>query len=211
MNYTELYNLFSRCLTAEYVTVSNGADIAFQREGDGLYIFFEKSDGLEDWINNLSFCVQPYGEMEHPWRCHGGFLRVFKSTREAINEALSNKKIRSVTLVGYSHGAALALLAQEYIWFNYPNLRKSLRGFGFGCPRVLYGRIPRQVIARWSTFTRVSHRCDLITHLPPAIFGFHHAGRCLRIGKPMLSGIDAHRPESYQRALSRRMRAEKLN
>ena len=114
-NYTELYNLFNRCLTAEYVTVSNGADIGFQSEGDGLYIFFEKSDGLEDWINNLSFCVQPYGEMEHPWRCHGGFLRVFKSTREAINEALSDKKIRSVTLVGYSHGAALALLAQDGI------------------------------------------------------------------------------------------------
>lgn len=203
MNYTELYNLFDRCLTAEYVTEQNGADIAFQREGDNLYILFEKSDGLRDWINNLSFCVQPYGEMEHPWRCHGGFLRVFKSTRDTVTEALNDKNIRSVTLVGYSHGAALALLAHEYIWFNYPQLREGLRGFGFGCPRVLYGKVPKCVLMRWSTFTRVAHRCDTVTHLPPALLGFRHAGHGIRIGIPMLSGIDAHRPENYQKALSR--------
>ena len=211
MNTLELYDLFNRCLSADYVTVSNGADMCFQREGDELYIFFEKSDGLGDWINNLSFCVHPYGEMEHPWRCHGGFLRVFKSTREAINKALIDKKIRSVTLVGYSHGAALALLAHEYIFFNYPDLRENLRGYGFGCPRVLHGRIPQCILTRWSNFLRVDHRSDLITHLPPALFGFRHAGHRLPIGKPMLSGIDAHRPESYQRALSRIANSENLN
>lgn len=202
MNTLELYDLFNRCLSADYVTVSNGADVAFQREGDRLYIFFEKSDGTEDWINNLSFCVQPYGEMEHPWRCHGGFLKVFKSTKGLINEALSDPNICTVTLVGYSHGAALALLAHEYIWFNYPHLSGGLCGYGFGCPRVLYGSIPRCVLMRWSSFMRISHRCDLITHLPPAIFGFHHAGRSIRIGSPMPSGINAHRPHSYLKALS---------
>ena len=209
MNIPNLYNLFNRCLTAEYVTVSNGADICFQRDSDALYIFFEKSDGLGDWINNLSFCVQPYGEMERPWHCHGGFLRVFKSTKDSINEALNDKNISSVTLVGYSHGAALALLAHEYIWFNYPHLREDLHGYGFGCPRVLNGRIPKCVLMRWSNFLRIDHRCDLITHLPPALFGFHHAGHRLAIGRPMLSGIDAHRPESYQKALDRNGRGKK--
>ena len=203
MNHLDLYTLFDQCLNAEYTTVSNGTDIAFKRDGDNLYIFFEKSDGLRDWINNLSFCVLPYGDMEHPWRCHGGFLRVMKSTREAINEALSEKNIRSVTLVGYSHGAALAVLAHEYIWFNYPNLRTEITGYGFGCPRVLFGKIPKCVLNRWSNFYRISYRGDLITHLPPALFGFRHIGSAVRIGKPMLSGIDAHRPESYLKALKR--------
>lgn len=203
MSSADLYSLFKRCLSAEYITNEDGADIAFQREGDSLYIFFEKSDGLRDWINNLSFCVQPYGEMEHPWRCHGGFLRAFKGLRSVINDALSDEKIRSVTLVGYSHGAALALLAHEYITFNYPSLRDTLHSFGFGCPRVLYGTIPPCVRERWSGFLRVSHRGDLITHLPPAILGFRHAGKRLRVGKPTFSGIDAHRPQSYLRALKK--------
>jgi len=199
----ELYSLFDACLNTEYITVGNAADIAFKRSGDRLIIFFEKSDGLRDWINNMSFCVEAYGSMRHPWRCHSGFLRVFKSIRGMINDALQDKNIRSVTLVGYSHGAAIALLAHEYIWFNYPNLRDALCGIGFGCPRVLYGDIPACVRKRWSGFIRVSHRCDLITHLPPAILGYHHAGRLLRIGKPMLSGISAHRPQSYLQALNR--------
>lgn len=198
----DLYSLFTECLCADYVTYECGADLFFRVEEDRLFVFFEKSDGLRDWINNLSFCALPYGEMRHPWRCHGGFLRVFKSIRGVLDEALADKKIRSVTLVGYSHGAALALLAHEYIWFNYPDLRDSLHGIGFGCPRVLYGNIPHCVRKRWAGFLRVSHRTDLITHLPPAILGFHHAGHGIRVGRPMFSGISAHRPESYRCALS---------
>ena len=198
----DLYSLFNECLYDDYVTHESGADVFFRREDDRLFIFFEKSDGIRDWINNLSFCPIPYGEMQHPWRCHGGFLQVFKSIRGAVNEALADKNIRSVTLVGYSHGAALALLAHEYIWFNYPELRDSLHGIGFGCPRVLYGAIPRCVRKRWSGFLRVSHRGDLITHLPPAILGFRHAGHVIKVGRPMLSDIANHRPQSYERALN---------
>ena len=197
----KLYSLFKECLYGKYVTTSEGADIAFRREGETLFIFFEKSDGLRDWINNLSFCVQPYGGMSHPWKCHGGFLRVFKSAREMIDQAITEQKTSSVTVVGYSHGAALAVLAHEYIWFNYPELRFSLRSLAYACPRVIYGELPACVRKRWTGLLRISHRGDLVTHLPPAILGFRHVGRGIRIGKPMLSGIDAHRPESYLKAL----------
>ena len=201
MNNSELYVLFKACLNAESETTEAGADVCFKRKNEELFIFFEKSDGLGDWLNNLSFCVQPYGNTPHPWKCHGGFLRVFKSVRGMIDQAITEQKTSSVTVVGYSHGAALAVLAHEYIWFNYPELRASLESLAYACPRVIYGELPACVRKRWSGLLRISHRGDLVTHLPPAIFGFHHVGKGIRIGRPMLSGIDAHRPESYLKAL----------
>ena len=203
MNISDLYDLFNECLISEYTTTAEGADVCFKRDSEALFIFFEKSDGLCDWINNLSFCAQAYGNSLHPWKCHGGFLRVFKSVRAMIDHAITEQKTSSVTVVGYSHGAALAVLAHEYIWFNYPELRGSLKSIAYGCPRVIYGIPPSCVRNRWSRLLRVSHRGDLITHLPPAIFGFHHVGKLIRIGKPMLSGIDAQRPESYLTSLKR--------
>ena len=100
-------------------------------------------------------------------------------------------------MVGYSHGAALAALCHEYVWFNRPDLRDSLEGYGFGCPRVFWG-VKRQVSrARWEKFLVVRNIDDVVTHLPPAALGFSHVGELLEIGQRGKYGmIAAHRPEN---------------
>ena len=39
---------------------------------------------------------------------------------------------------------------------------------------------------------------DLITHLPPFLFGYFHVGKLIETGeKGKYNKIDAHRPENY--------------
>ena len=92
---------------------------------------------------------------------------------------------------------ALALLCHEYIWFHRPDLRRRLWGYGFGCPRVIYGHAPQERL-RWRNFYVIRNIDDVITHLPPSFLGFRHVGNMVEIGRAKkYSPIDAHRAENY--------------
>ena len=72
--------------------------------------------------------------------------------------------------MGYSHGAAIATLVHEYIFYNRPDLRENLWGYGFGCPRCFWGFLPsKEVQGRWARFFPIRSIDDLVTHLPPAV------------------------------------------
>ena len=204
--------LFGKCLYAHYTTVENAGSFALERDGDTLYVLFEKSNGAADWENNLDFgavlhsnssaeILAPYKDMEEKWYCHGGFLRVWKSILPYIEGYLLDLRYRRIICVGYSHGAAIALLCHEYIWYNRKDLIDSVEGYGFGCPRVIYGHVMRES-ERWDSFFVVRNLDDVVTHLPPAILGYRHVGKIINIGKwGKYSRIDAHRSENYLREL----------
>lgn len=207
----ELLAHFNECLAADYRHVEQSGDFALVRQGDALFLYFEKSDGLADWVSNFSFAVRPYREMETTWLCHRGFLAVWKAIKPYLELPLADPTVREVTVVGYSHGAAIALLCHEYIWFHRPDLRDHLRGFGFGCPRVLWGFLPAWLSARFQNFIRVVNPRDIVTHLPPAVFGYRHVGQKLALAKtPGLGPIDAHRPENYCQALLKKEEYENV-
>ncbi len=199
LNGYDLKELFRACLNAEYITVEGGGSFALERRGDTLFVFFEKSDGAQDWLNNLDFSAVavPYGNMEREWYCHGGFLRVWKSILPYIKGAVLDLEFRGMVAVGYSHGAALSLLCHEYIWYNRPDLRGRVFSYAFGCPRVIFGKADKAA-ERWQNFYVIRNIDDIVTHLPPKILGFRHVGKIIRIGKRgKYSKIDAHRQESY--------------
>ena len=58
-----LYTLFSLCLNISYTQVGRSANYAVLRESNTLYIFFQGSDGKNDWKNNLDFPAKPYKRM----------------------------------------------------------------------------------------------------------------------------------------------------
>ncbi len=195
--------LFSKCYTAEYIHTAEGGDYALQYENGTLYLLFEWSDGREDWKNNLDFPAKPYKRMSDTWHCHRGFLRVWKAMRDEVEEAvakkfveLADRQVKRIVCVGYSHGAAIALLATEDMAFfcggNIP-----VEGYGFGCPRVLWGKVPKAVKKRLSGFVSVRNVPDLVTHVPPALFGFKHVN-LLKVGKLGKYGpIKAHYASAY--------------
>ncbi|HIZ56622.1 MAG TPA: hypothetical protein H9671_10595 [Firmicutes bacterium] len=201
----EFYQLFVQCLEIPYTTVENAGSFAVRKEGGHLMLFFEKSNGLTDWKNNLNFPCIPYHHMGKLWFCHRGFLKVWKSIKPYLYDVIRDPTVQEITITGYSHGAAIAALCHEYVWFHRPELREKLRGYGFGTPRFYWGFLPRRVLKqRWEKFFLIRNRKDLVTHLPPVLLGFRHVHKVQTIGKKNSdSPIGAHRPESYLRELSR--------
>ena len=123
----KLSELFKKCVYRSYNHVENSADYSLERDGSTLYIFFECSDDNEDWINNFNFPAKPYKRMGKTiWFAHRGFLKVWKTIEDYIKEYIQDESIDKIIIVGYSHGAALAVLCHEYVWYNRPDLRNSI-------------------------------------------------------------------------------------
>lgn len=169
--------------------------------GDTVDIFFEWSNGKRDWINNFDFPAKPYRDMKNLWFCHRGFLRVWKVIEPHVADIIMNPEIRNINIAGYSHGAAIAQLCYEYVRFNRPDI--CLTGIGYGAPRIIWGFPKKAVRERFSGFVVVRNGNDIVTHLPPAIFGFRHLKEMVRINiGPSVRPIRDHYPEQYQENLA---------
>lgn len=200
----KLLSLFDACLAVDYTGSEGGIDLAIRRVGRHLYIFFEHSNGCADWRSNLDFPARVHRGACGVFYAHRGFLAAFEVAKERITPAVLDRGVSRITLVGYSHGAALALLATEYAFCARPDLRERIEGCGFGCPRVIWGRADEGSERAFRAFTVVRNKGDIVTHLPPALFGYRHVGRMLEIGaRGRYSGVDAHREENIRAELLR--------
>lgn len=199
----KLYDIFNNCLNAPYVTLDSCVDVAIIKKGAYLQIYFEASVGNVDWQNNFDFPAIPYKKKcDTVWYAHRGFVRVWKIAEKYVEGAIADKGTQKILIAGYSHGAALALLCHEYVWFHRPDLREHLTGYGFGCPRVVWGLPSPALKSRWENFTVIRNIDDIVTHLPPKIFGYTHVGKMLKIGKCCkYLPTDAHLPKNILREL----------
>lgn len=208
-----LTTLFSRCVRRTYIHTPTHADYAYDRIQKHLILYFQDSDGTIDWLHNLDFPAVAYrrnGKIN--WYAHRGFLRVWESLIPRVSPLVTDKSLEKITIVGYSHGAALAVLCHEYVWYHRPNLRESLTGYGFGCPRVLWGHVTDELSQRWDRFTVIRNRKDIVTYVPPAFLGYHHVGHLLEIGEAgKYSAVDAHRAKNILRELWNYEQYEKLS
>ena len=194
----KLSTLFYNLTTIPYIHAENGLDYATRITNNTLYIYFQDSEGALDWKNNLDFPVRCYKGLF----VHRGFLRVWQSAEELLREQILDNGVGKIVISGYSHGAALALLCHEYVWCHRPDLRDTMEGYGFGCPRVIWGRKRAIHNKKWARFNVIKNIDDIITHLPPAFLGYFHVGNMIKIGKRgNYSTVDAHRPESYMKEL----------
>ena len=138
--------------------------------------------------------------MEVPYKVHSGFLAAWKKVQDLViqkitetvpepvfdpvkNELVNDFKWKDITVVGYSHGAALSGLCTECVWFYRPDLRKEgMRGYGFESPRFFHGwKVRKDLRERWENYTVIRVRGDIVTHLPPFLFKFCHVGRMIKI------------------------------
>lgn len=192
---------FNDVLNAEYThLIEETASFAYKIQGDSLTIFFEWSNGKTDWKNNFDFPAKPYRDMQDKWYCHRGFLKVWKAIEPYLKESILDPNIKWIYIAGYSHGGAIAQLCYEYCNYNRPDC--LVFGYGYGAPRVVWGFLKWRVKARFKGFTLVRNKGDIVTHLPPVIFGFRNIGTPIYVGKLFrYNPIDAHRPENYIKEL----------
>ena len=110
----KLYNLMLRCVNIPYSLTESTANFSTERDGGTLYIFFQDSDGADDWQINLDFPAKAYKRMGRTvWQAHRGFLDAWKRTEPLLAETVMDKSVRKMIITGYSHGAAIALLCHE--------------------------------------------------------------------------------------------------
>lgn len=200
----DLLNLYQKILNEKYIQLKEEtASYAYKQEGNLLYLFFEWSNGATDWKNNFNFPAKPYRDMPNRWYAHRGFLKVWKVIEDKLAAIIHDKQINEIIIAGYSHGAALALLCHEYCMFNRTDIKNKIRGYGFGCPRVVFGFLRKSVKKRFTGFFVIRNKKDIVTHLPPALLLFRHVGNLITIGSGEWNCIDAHRPENYIESLQK--------
>lgn len=190
-----LKSLFRRCLSIEYINTSNECSYASEKIGDTLYIYFEKSNGLKDWKSNFNFPAKA----TEGFFAHRGFLACWSELLPFVDSIIRKSDAKKIVVCGYSHGGALAVLCHQYICQHFKNLH--LEGYGFGAPRVVWGICKCK--SDWKGFTVIRNIDDIVTHLPPAFFGYRHVGELITVGqRGKYSSVDAHREENILRELS---------
>ncbi len=146
------------------------------REGGALNLFFQPSNERSDWDHNLDFPVIPYRSAHPKWYAHRGFVKAWRSIEPIILPMILESTC--VRIAGYSHGAALAVLAHEDAIFHGV---KDCQTKVFGCPRVVW--MPSQLVGwRWDGLVRYQVRGDPAGMVPPWCWGFRHVGTEYKLG-----------------------------
>lgn len=195
----KLSELFYECAYVDnWQEVGDDVNYKFVEEDDTLYIYFEGSSSITDWVRNFLFKKKPYHDMEVSYRVHSGFLAAWKEVEDIIiakiceDDSDGNYRWKHIVVVGYSHGGALSGLCHECVWYWRPDLREDgLEGYGFESPRF-YGCIfvKKELKERWERYTVIRCNNDIVTHCPPDIFGYVHVGHILKI-KGDISLVDS--------------------
>ena len=161
-------------------------------------IVFMGSVSWVDWISNFMFWKTPYKDMVVPWKAHAGFLEAWKSLKDIIVDELHG--CRCVNVFGYSRGAAIAVLAHE--WFVYNGY--EVNTMVFGCPRVIAGKHSKAILDRFQTLTRYTNKGDIVTMIPPKLFGYTHVGSNVQLGTGVrFPGAKWHLIPAYRKELTK--------
>lgn len=199
----KLSELFHKCAWNEvpYIEVGDDVNYAFVEEDRTLYIYFQGSSSISDWVRNFLFKKKPYKDMEVPYRVHRGFCAAWKEVEEIVIRKITERtkseyKWNHIIVVGYSHGGALAGFCHECVWYYRPDLRESrLEGYGFEAPRFYGGwKVKKELKERWRTFKVIRTNNDIVTHCPLSLFRFCHVGEIIKV-KGDTSLVEGHLPK----------------
>jgi len=171
---------------------SCGLDVQYRIDGDTLIL--QGTVSAQDWRDNLDFPARPYRKMPQRWYAHRGLARKWKSARDFLIGTYG-PAIRRV--VGYSQGAALAILAHEDLGYTFGEEPET---FAFAPPRVVW--LSFGVSSRWTRCLSVIRRGDIVPMAPPALLGFRHVGTIKRIGGAALPWYTRHYMDEYRAALA---------
>lgn len=146
---------YAGTLTGERLDLS-GVQSTITEIGSHKILIIRGTNEAGDWLKYNFRALPQYGP-GHLYRWHRGFL-------QHAQVAYAFAKGKQIDLViGHSLGAAAAGIVA---------LSLSLPAITFATPRALYGEGPT-AITSIRNFCRID---DLITMLPPALFGFRHLG-----------------------------------
>lgn len=135
-----------------------------------------KSSSLQDWIDDLNIAKVDFPMTKYPGAAvHSGFYKAYEAHKSAVVNEVSRLTEQyigyDVYITGHSLGAAQATLAALDLRDNYGIAVKS---YNYGSPRVGNSQFASVYANFVPNNFRVVHNHDLVPHVPPEAFGFHH-------------------------------------
>ncbi len=234
--YSSSLRVSKRCLdwgfSAPFFFDRKGTQGFIAIQGDAVVLAFRGTDGLADAKTDIKARKD-----RRPWltgRAHRGFLGALEHVWPSIYAALSQAEESAapmplrIYVCGHSLGGALATLAAARL----SRLCFAVTGcYVYGCPRVGNRAFARSLDRAYlpGKYFRVNNNNDIVTRLPPWLFGYRHAGerchitdggRLLRspswwrvfldrvcgrlgdLGKPGTDGVKDHSSKGYMAALA---------
>ena len=99
----------------------------------------------------------------------------------------------------------MAVLCAIDLQYHFPD--RDYEVALFGCPRVGNRAFQKSYNKRIYKTLRVENGNDIVTKVPPALWGFRHVGIRIPVGAPRLPGVvslNEHRPQYYIASLFRK-------
>ena len=140
---------------AEWIIKKADTEYAYWVEDKVLYITFQGSLSLTDWIYNfLAWSVTG---------THYGIYMKYKYIKKDILDICNNTLCYEVIVTGHSQGAAVALLA-------YYDIKKPVKAYLFGCPKIF--SLWKALYLKNKSKKVFSYRLrnDIVTYLSPINF-----------------------------------------
>lgn len=197
--------IFKQTITADWITEpKTDTQYAVEETKEKIAIKLQGSTSKTDWIQNFSFWVKPYKEMENLFFVHYGFFKKFKSVKKIIYQKGldASNGAKKLVILGYSQGAAIGLITAEYLRFHFPDL--EIEAHLFEPPRVFTFIGSKVLKERLKGVKIYLNGNDIVTKVPPWIFAYKHYGEKVLIGKKRRwwkISIKEHRINSVRRAL----------
>jgi len=170
----------------EYFDIQNVEGFTGMFEGKFL-IYFRGTDSILDWVRNLtfnliSFKVTPYKEkgVNRKIKVHNGFYKSYRTVRDFLHKKVMESDAKEILVHGMSKGAALTTLCALDIQYNFPE--KEVGIFPTASPRVGNKHFVESFNRRLPDCPSVEYASDIITLLPPRIFGYQHVGVRYHVG-----------------------------
>lgn len=188
---------FAACLSGPWDYSPMGLGYRVEGLDDEVRVVFEYTHDRQGWEYDFDAVVEPYKDMPVRWLAHKGFVDLWKSARKDVMgrvASLIQAKPRPVSVMGYSQGAAVAVLGYEDCTFSLP--KSSVSGMAFGTPRVLWG-LPT-IAERFTGFHRWNVRGDLVHMVPPGWMGYRHVGHSHKVGPVHVPWPWRHEPRFYE-------------
>eukprot|EP00049_Salpingoeca_infusionum_P005316 m.90811 g.90811 ORF g.90811 m.90811 type:complete len:295 (-) comp12929_c0_seq1:56-940(-) len=138
-------------------------------------VAYRGSSNLMNWLYDFDFIKMNVSGTTA--RVHSGFYDCWLELKDEVFSAMNTvlKKCPHCTQVyvtGHSLGAAISGLCAFDLARDKPSLSVHLHNFGM--PRVGDIQFAQVFNSTVASATRMVHRHDIVPHLPPAPFGFHH-------------------------------------
>ncbi|CAM3543449.1 lipase family protein [Parendozoicomonas haliclonae] len=133
---------------------------------------------LGEWMNNAQIAKDTWTEDNPLGMVHSGFYEAFNSVWNQVLAEIQRLRTHNQTiwLTGHSLGGALATIAAATLELQQPDIRVN-GVYTFGQPRTANHLFAKNYNNRLKERTfRCVNNNDVITRIPPQIFGYSHIG-----------------------------------